>query len=80
MNRNDTGAGDLEGEGGERAGGRGEEEGGTSWPRYGGCCGERAGAPLLVLVAAAGGFLVYRRGKRKEWGWDVLAALGLPAG
>ena len=23
-----------------------------------------------------GEFLVYRRGKRKEWGWDVLAALG----
>ena len=27
-------------------------------------------------MAECGGFLVYPKGKRKEWGWDVLAALG----
>ena len=31
--------------------------GGMSWPRYGGCCGERAGAPLLC-PALGGGWCV----------------------
>ena len=29
-----------------------------------------------MRAGGGGEFLVYRRGKRKEWGWDVLAALG----
>lgn len=58
--------------GGERAvGGAGC---GTSWPRYGfPCCWMVGGG----LPAGAGRwFLGLPRGKRRERGWDVLAALG----
>ena len=41
---------------------------------------ERAGSALLPAAGDRRVVMVYRRGKRKEWGWDVLAALGLPAG